>query len=406
MKFLLLGLLTLLSLLYALLYHGFQSFSLLSLVRYIRDKNIKSFRGINFQEKHRDIGNSIAAAAFTFQLVLLFDLYFLTRGLFPAPPLRAGILVALFLLIFGFLVPMVSYWKGEILLKRILFLARLPWALFYPLNRLFFALLVPGKEKPGIRDPKLLTEKELEIFIEEGRREGVIEKEDKKMIESILEFGDILVKEIMTPRVEMRYVRITDSIDDLIAVIRREKRSRYPVIKDKIDHIVGVIISKDIYNYIDRQEEFKVESILRPAYFIPETMRILVLLNEMQKRKQKFAVVLDEFGGVAGIITVEDIVEEIVGEIYDEFDKKEDGIFRKKDHFIVRGDTEITQINERLKIGLNEDEDYKTISGLLSFKLGRIPKESDIISENNFVFEVLRTDHNQVKQVRIYRDKK
>jgi CBS domain containing-hemolysin-like protein len=392
--------------LYALLESSFKSFSLLSLVRYIRDQEIKVFKKLNFEEKFKQIENTLSAFSFMLKLVLFVYIYSLENLIFNNAYLRIASLLIIFLLFFSLGIPLIAEIFKNFILKRIVFLYRIPWFFFYPYNILASRIL-RGKWNKGENSGKsgIPSEKEMEIFIEEGRKEGILEREDKEMIESILEFGDILVKEIMTPRVDMIYIPDNIGEKELVKLIKSEKRSRYPVIHDKVDNIIGIIISKDIFNFLDGTEEFSIKSILRSAYFVPETMRIMVLLNEMQKKKQKFAVVIDEFGGVSGIITVEDIVEEIVGEIHDEFDIKTDHIVRNKDHYIVKGETEIEEINDKLKIGLDEQKDYQTITGLLSYKLGRIPKTSDIISQNDYIFEVLETEKNRVKRVRIYKSK-
>ena len=186
------------------------------------------------------------------------------------------------------------------------------------------------------------------MFLEEGAKEGVIEKEDQEMIESVLEFGDTLVKEIMTPRVDMIHIHIDASLDEIIATIKEKKKSRFPVIAEKIDNVEGIILAKDVFNYWGR-DDFDIKEILRPPFFIPETMRILELLKEMQRTKQKFAIVIDEFGGVSGVISMEDVIEEIVGDIKDEYDEDLEPIVRDRDGWIVKGDTAIYELNEALE---------------------------------------------------------
>jgi CBS domain containing-hemolysin-like protein len=204
--------------------------------------------------------------------------------------------------------------------------------------------------------------------------------------------------------VDMIYVDMETTLDQLVKKISETKKSRYPVISDGIDNIEGIILAKDVFDYWNHnQKEFHIKNILREVLFVPETMRILELLKEMQHSKQKFAVVADEFGGIAGVVTMEDIIEEIVGEIHDEYDEDTDSIVEEKDHFVVKGDTDIYELNDTLKTKIQDDEDYQTVGGLISFVLGKIPKKGDKITIEDFVFEVKEMEKNRVIKVMIYK---
>jgi CBS domain containing-hemolysin-like protein len=228
----------------------------------------------------------------------------------------------------------------------------------------------------------------------------LIESEDKEMLTSILEFGDTLVKEIMTPRVDMIYIPIDIGLNELVQMINDKKKSRYPVISGRVDNIEGIILSKDVFNYLDKPD-FDIKSIIRKAFFIPETMRILELLKTLQKSRLKFAIVVDEFGGVSGLVTMEDIIEEIVGEIQDEYDEDVEQIRKEKDYFIVNGDTDIFELGETLKIKIDEDEDYQTVGGFISYKLGRIPNQLDKINLHNYQLQVIEMEKNRIIKVKI-----
>jgi CBS domain containing-hemolysin-like protein len=282
-----------------------------------------------------------------------------------------------------------------------LFLSPIPWIIYFPVNKLFSLLI---KKYPNDNDSDELTEKELKVFIEESTKEGVIESEDKEMIESILEFGDTIVKEIMTPRVDMIYISKDITLDEMIQVLDEKKKSRYPVIDKRIDNITGIILAKDVFSNLNNTN-FAISDVIRPAFFIPETMRILKLLNEMQRTKQKFAIVVDEFGGVSGLITMEDIVEEIVGEISDEYDEDIQQIIKEKDYFIVNGNTEIDELNSTLKISIDDDEDFQTVAGLINFETGKIPKVNDKIKIKKYIFKILEVEKNRITKVKIYEDK-
>jgi CBS domain containing-hemolysin-like protein len=208
----------------------------------------------------------------------------------------------------------------------------------------------------------------------------------------------------MTPRVDMIHIHIDAPLDAIIAVINKEKKSRFPVVGERIDHIEGIILAKDVFNYWGR-DDFTIREILRPPFFVPETMRILELLKEMQKTKQKFAIVIDEFGGVCGVISMEDVIEEIVGDIKDEYDDDRESIVRDRDGFIVKGDTAIYELNELLQIEIDDNEDYQTVAGLISCKLGKIPGPADRVTVEGHILEVLEVEKNRIKSVRIHREK-
>ena len=171
-----------------------------------------------------------------------------------------------------------------------------------------------------------------------------------------------------------------------------------------IDNIEGIILSKDVFNYWDKNN-FQINNILRQPFFVPETMRIFELLKELQKEKQKFAIVVDEFGGISGVVTMEDIIEEIVGEIQDEYDDDSPQIIQKKDHFIVKGNADISEVCDLLHLEI-EEEDFQTVAGLISYKLGKIPKRQDFVTIDKYRFEVLEIEKNRIKKVKIYSDQK
>ncbi len=299
---------------------------------------------------------------------------------------------------------MIVFFNKEFILETIISALQNTDSFFSPANLVFSFFLKKKKTIPEA-DSDDLSDKELEVFIEEGRKEGVIEKEDTEMIESVLEFGDTLVKEIMTPRVDMIYINSGAKTSDLITTIKKYKKSRYPVISDRVDNVIGIILSKDIFNYW-KKTEIDISNLLRKPFFIPETMRILELLKELQRSSQKFAVVVDEFGGVSGVVTMEDIIEEIVGEIQDEYDEDVEQIVKERDYFLVKGDTEIVEIADLTGINIEEDEDFQTVSGLVSFKLGKIPKKNEKIVIYDHVFQVIEIEKNRILKVKIYREKK
>jgi len=382
---------------------AFKSFSKISLAGFMEDPENEKVKGLDYVENHEVILHALRVFSFILQLALFIDSYILLAPLIPNKLHRIGLLIVLFLIIFNFLLYTLSYSKREAILKRLIYLTPAARVFSYPVNIIFsiFAGKKPEDKENGQDD---LSEKELEVFLEEGTKEGVLEKEDKEMIESILEFGDTLAKEIMTPRVDMIYVDMEITLNQLVKKINEAKKSRYPVISGRIDNIEGIILAKDVFDYWNHnQKDFSIKKIIRKVLFVPETMRILELLKEMQHRKQKFAVLADEFGGISGVVTMEDIIEEIVGEIHDEYDEDTEYIVEEKDHFVVKGDTDIDELNDTLNTKIQDDEDYQTVGGLISYVLGKIPKKGDQIIIEDLVFEVMEMEKNRVKKVMIYK---
>jgi putative hemolysin len=391
------------TILFYLLESSFESFSRISLAKFLKGLPSGRKPGFAFVEKFDLVIHSLETVVFFLQIILLIWTFQLIENSIHSATSRILLIGLLYLVFFNLVFYIAAYLNREKLLRNLLFLFPAAWIIFYPLNFIFAFFL---RESPAdarenqAEDP---SDEQLEVFLEEGAKEGVIEKEDQEMIESVLEFGDTLVKEIMTPRVDMIHIHIDATLEAIIAVIKKEKKSRFPVVGERIDHVEGIILAKDVFNYWGR-DDFK--EILRPPFFIPETMRILELLKEMQKTKQKFAMVIDEFGGVSGLISMEDVIEEIVGEIKDEYDDDPESIVRDRDGFIVKGDTAIYELNELLQIEIDDNEDYLTVAGLISCKLGKIPGPHDQVTVEGYVLEVLEVEKNRIKRVRIRHENK
>jgi len=383
---------------------SFRSFSKVSLAGFINDRQKKKNFNPEIVNRYEMILNSLQSFSFFLQLSLFIYSYFLLIGYFENRFVLIALLIFLFIFVFDFLIYMIAFFNKEFVLEKIISLYRIPTFFFSPANFVFSKFLKKRIE-PIVAENDDLSEKELEVFIEEGRKEGVIEKEDTEMIESVLEFGDTLVKEIMTPRVDMIYINSEAKTTELITTIKKYKKSRYPVISERVDNVIGIILSKDIFNYWNKKD-FEISKLLRKPFFIPETMRILELLKELQRSSQKFAVVVDEFGGISGVVTMEDIIEEIVGEIQDEYDEDIEQIIKEKDHYLVKGDTDIYELGDVTGINIEEDEDFQTVSGLVSFKLGKIPRKNEKIVIYDHVFQVTEIEKNRILKVKIYREKK
>jgi len=247
------------------------------------------------------------------------------------------------------------------------------------------------------------AEDQILAAVHEGEMEGVLEKEEKKMIESIIEFKDVSVSEIMTPRTEMVCLEVNTPLEGALDFVRKCGFSRVPVIEQYRDNVVGMLYAKDLLGACEHAATARLRDLLRPATFVPEAKKIAELLAQFQKSKIHMAIVLDEYGGVAGLVTIEDIVEEIVGEIEDEFDIESRELIAPLDdgRAEVSARAMVGEVNKVLGINLPESEDYDTISGLISSRLDRIPAAGETLDVDNVQMTILEADQRRVKRVAI-----
>ena len=249
---------------------------------------------------------------------------------------------------------------------------------------------------------KAITEEEIRTMINTAEEEGSIKEIEKEMIHSIFEFDNINISEIATPRADMTLINSESKISDAINLILKDKYSRIPVYKDNEDNIVGTIYMKDVIPYLKgKDRNVSISKIMKKPYFVPETMKIGNFLRQLQKRQEQMAIVVDEHGLVIGVVTMEDVLEEIVGEIMDETDKVDPHI-RKigKKVWMVQGKTDIDEINEKLHLKIKEEE-YDTLSGFILHHIGRIPKEDEEIRYNGSVLKIEEVQGQRISKVRI-----
>ena len=250
-----------------------------------------------------------------------------------------------------------------------------------------------------------MTEEELKLIVEDSEESGVLEAEETEMIHSIFDFNDTIAREVMVPRTAMDCAPADATLDDLLKVITGTGHSRIPIYKETRDNIIGIVHAKDLLSVLSNgnRKNFNVVKIMRPAYFVPETKEIDELLAEFKKGKTQLAIVRDEYGGTAGIVTVEDILEEIVGEISDEYDREEAPAIDKLDeeHIRVSGIYNLEDLNEELDLNLPESENYDTLAGLVFDLFGRQPKVGETVSHENYDFKVLDLDRGRIKTVLI-----
>lgn len=257
------------------------------------------------------------------------------------------------------------------------------------------------RQKRSIEHPADI-EKEIQSIIEEGEERGFITRQEGEMIESIFEFKDTLVREIMVPRVDITGVERHTPIRDVIALILARGHSRVPVFEKNIDHITGILLAKDLLVFWETPEsERDLSQVLRPPFFIPEGKKISDLLRDFVEKKIQVAIVIDEYGGTAGLITIEDILEEIVGEIYDEYDIQEPRLVPQEDQsVIVDARLDIEHLAEHFGVRRPEGE-FESVGGLLIHQLGRVPQVNDSIIFNNLEFKVIAADERRVKKIQV-----
>jgi magnesium and cobalt transporter len=245
--------------------------------------------------------------------------------------------------------------------------------------------------------PEPDNREELVEILHTAYQKNLLDADALSMIEGVLQVSEMQVRDIMIPRAQMDVIDIADAPEAFIPFVIETAHSRFPVIGENKDDVIGILLAKDLLRYY-AGEEFDVRDMLRPAVFIPEAKRLNVLLKEFRMNRNHIALVVDEYGGVSGLVTIEDVLEQIVGEIEDEydFDETEDNIIQDRaGGYRVKAVTEIADFNEVLGTGFS-DEDYDTVGGLVVSKFGRLPKRGEIITLDGLKFQVLRADSRRL----------
>jgi putative hemolysin len=253
-----------------------------------------------------------------------------------------------------------------------------------------------------------VTEEEIRMMIDVGEENGVLNETEKEMIDGIFEFDNTLAKEIMTPRTNVFTININTPIRELMNEIIEEQYSRIPVYEEETDNIIGILFMKDLFKVMNNEDfdKINIKDILRPAYFVPETKNIDKLFRELQKSKNHIAILIDEYGGFSGIVTIEDLIEEVMGNIFDEYDEDYDTseYIQKIDSttYMVSGMVSIDEINEKLDLKL-PSEHYDTVGGFVVDLKGSIPKEDEehIVEYENLTFKVEKIDEKRIELIKV-----
>lgn len=282
------------------------------------------------------------------------------------------------------------------------FIMKITTPFIFIVNNLSRVVLFILRVDPNAK-PDAMTESELRTIVDVSHEDGVIESEEKEMIYNVFDMGDAKAKDVMVPRVHMTFADINNTYEELIDIFREDKFTRLPVYEDTTDNVIGTINMKDLLLF-DNKKEFHIRDILREAYFTYEYKSISELLVEMRESSFNIAIVLDEYGETAGLITLEDLLEEIVGEIRDEYDENEEDDFREINRFeyVVEGSTNLDDLNDELHTEFKSD-DYDSLGGFIIERLDRLPELNDEVTTTDGIRLVVESlDKNRVEKVHIY----
>lgn len=251
-----------------------------------------------------------------------------------------------------------------------------------------------------------VTEEEIRSLVDVGEEEGIVNRQEREMIDGVFDMDDIYASDIMIPRMDIVAVEEGGSLEKVLEVVRNCGHSRIPVYKKNIDDIVGVIYAKDLlsinFKNLDEIKAVDISSLMRPAYYVPENKKINELLKELKQKKIHMAIILDEYGGTEGLITIEDIIEEIVGDIFDEYDDEIQLIEKIKDkRYIVKAEVDLEEIEELFNVEFPKEESYGSLGGFVFNTLGRVPSQGDKIEYKGLIMTVVKLSNRRIIQIEI-----
>ena len=335
------------------------------------------------------------------------DIYFIQSNHFFIAFIISVIIVLTFYVIFGLLIPRAFGFKfadslGRFSIKFLLPVTKLLYGPVKIYTKVSNVLLIPLKEKANFSQHRPSEDEILEM-ISDGVKSGSIDQKEQEIIENIFEFNDLRANEVMVPRTEMVAVDINEKIDSILDIISKTGHSLIPVFKETKDNIIGVIHTKDLMKSIIEKQEISLNSLIRPAYFIPKSKLISNVLTEMQKLGERLAIVTDEYGGTEGIITMEDILEEIVGEIKDRTNTESGDYYKLPDgKYYILGSMHIEDFNKTFNVELPISEEYNTIAGFISDRTGRILESGESFIYEGIVFLLIKKIRQKMVQFKVY----
>src|SRR3989339_1687210 len=264
------------------------------------------------------------------------------------------------------------------------------------------SILLPLKTK-GRFSHGHASEDEIRVLISEGVKSGAIDEAEHQIIENVFEFTDLKANEVMVPRTEMVAIELTDDNDAMVKEIFQTGHTLVPIFQDSLDNIIGIIHIKDLMRSFVEKKNIVIKSLIRPVYFVPETKLISEIMKEMQKRSERISIVTDEYGGTEGVITMEDILEEIVGDLGDTSQSEIKNYSKLPDgKYYVLGSMDISEFNEIFNIDLPESDEYHTIAGFISYSTGKILNTGESYKYNSLTFELIKKIRQKMVQFRVY----
>jgi CBS domain containing-hemolysin-like protein len=318
------------------------------------------------------------------------------------------LLVAIFIVVFEHIVPLLIIRRNP---ERVLEVILPPFDVVARAMRPLTGGLVdlisePRRERPESNGAATAEEdtEAAHAYLEAGEEQGLIERDERRLLQSIVEFGDTLVREVMTPRPDIVAIEADATLAELRALFQEEEYSRIPIFRENLDNILGVVYVKDLIHLKDVRDEARLQpdlpQLMRPASFVPETKRVSDLLKEFQRRQTQICIVVDEYGGTAGLATIEDLLEEIVGEIRDEYDVETEPVVESPDgSYILSGKVNIAEIRDRLGVEI-EPEGFETVGGYVLTRVGRVPAVGERFELDGMLVEVLEAERRRIHRVR------
>jgi putative hemolysin len=313
--------------------------------------------------------------------------------------------IVAFLLIFEFLLPLAIVSRNPERVLTVLLPSFSPIARALGPFTQWIARSVPTTKRTVATGEESAEEsnENAKAYIDTAEQEGLIEGEERRLLQSIVDFGDALVREVMTPRPDIVAIREAASIGELRALFREQEYSRFPVFRDSLDNISGFVFVKDLVAIERVDDAGPIRPLLRPAVVVPESKRVPELLKQFQRQQTQIAVVVDEYGGTAGLVTIEDLLEEIVGEIRDEYDVESESIVDEGGgRFAFNGKVDIDEVKQRLNVPIDRDG-FETVGGYLLTRLGRVPAVGERVEIDGLTIEVLDVERRRIHKVRISR---